>query len=72
MYIKWNLIRKIQKFFIFRTSDCQINYCNIEGVQLLGKSNIIAVSDKMKGKGKQDSRCLLKDQSIHLFSFISS
>ena len=29
---------------------------------------LVAVSDKMKGKGKQPYTCLEKDQSFHLFA----
>jgi hypothetical protein len=42
-------------------------YCNVEGVHWLSKNMIIAVSDKMKGRGKQDNRCFDKDQSVHVF-----
>lgn len=28
---------------------------------------LMAVSDKMKSKGRQDFRCASKDQSIHAF-----
>lgn len=50
-----------------RDSNCRTTYCNIEGVFLTGPDTLVAVSDKMKKGGKQDFRCLEKDQSVHLF-----
>lgn len=44
-------------------SECQIKYCNIEGVAWRGKNQLILVSDK--AKSDQDIHCLEKDQSIH-------
>lgn len=43
-------------------------YCNVEGINLLGRDTIVVVSDKMKGHGKQPAECADKDQSIHLFT----
>jgi hypothetical protein len=47
--------------------SCETIYCNIEGVHWINDDMIIAVSDKMKGRGKQDFRCFDKDQSVHVF-----
>ena len=59
-----------------RTGDtCQVQYCNIEGIHWVsGKKDegtpqmLVAVSDKMKSKGRQSAACQDKDQSIHLFT----
>ena len=50
-----------------KSEDCHTVYCNIEGIHWINDEMILAVSDKMKGRGKQDYRCLEKDQSIHAF-----
>mmetsp|Transcript_10712 Transcript_10712/g.14823 ORF Transcript_10712/g.14823 Transcript_10712/m.14823 type:complete len:407 (-) Transcript_10712:277-1497(-) len=50
-----------------RDTNCEIIYCNIEGIHWVSDEILVAVSDKMKSKGKQHYRCLEKDQSIHLF-----
>jgi len=50
-----------------KNDNCETVYCNIEGVDWLNSEMIIAVSDKMKSKGKQDFRCFDKDQSVHVF-----
>lgn len=50
-----------------RGDNCEIKYCNIEGVAFVGERMLLTVSDAMKGSGRQDYRCLEKDQSIHLF-----
>jgi len=50
-----------------KNEGCHTVYCNIEGVHWLNNDMIIAVSDKMKSKGKQDFRCFNKDQSVHVF-----
>mmetsp|Transcript_34364 Transcript_34364/g.61687 ORF Transcript_34364/g.61687 Transcript_34364/m.61687 type:complete len:135 (+) Transcript_34364:1097-1501(+) len=42
-------------------------YCNIEGIHFMNDEMLMAVSDKMKSKGRQDFRCHDKDQSIHAF-----
>jgi len=56
------------KIYDFPKNDnCQTIYCNIEGVHWLNPDMIIAVSDKMKSRGKQDYRCFDKDQSVHVF-----
>ena len=57
---------------------CEVQYCNIEGVHWVsgGKvddgstgapQTLVAVSDKMKSKGRQPATCQEKDQSVHLF-----
>lgn len=46
---------------------CTTVYCNIEGIHWINDDMVIAVSDKMKGHGKQDFRCSEKDQSVHVF-----
>lgn len=51
-----------------RDDNCNVVYCNIEGIQFINDNVVVAVSDKMKGSGRQDFRCLAKDQSIHVFS----
>ena len=45
------------------TADAGIHFVDGAAGQLL-----VAVSDRMKGRGRQDFRCLEKDQSMHLFS----
>ena len=50
-----------------KNDNCETIYCNIEGVSWLDSHTIIAVSDKMKGGGRQDFRCFDKDQSVHVF-----
>lgn len=56
-------------------ATCEVQYCNIEGIHWVsGKKDegtpqmLVAVSDKMKSKGRQDAACQDKDQSIHLFT----
>ena len=45
------------KIFSFpKDGDCETIYCNIEGISWINEDMIIAVSDKMKGGGKQDFR----------------
>lgn len=46
---------------------CMTIYCNIEGIHWINDDMVMAVSDKMKSKGKQDFRCFDKDQSVHVF-----
>ena len=56
-------------------ASCEVQYCNIEGIhwvsggELDGSSpqTLVAVSDKMKAKGRQPATCQDKDQSVHLF-----
>ena len=49
-------------------SQCETIYCNIEGIHWINDDVVVAVSDKMKGRGKQDFRCFDKDQSVHVFA----
>jgi len=69
----WDVARlefdpKVARVYDFPKNDnCQTVYCNVEGVHWLNDDMIIAVSDKMKSKGKQDFRCFEKDQSVHVF-----
>jgi hypothetical protein len=52
-----------------KNDDCETIYCNVEGVHWINPDMVMAVSDKMKGKGKQSFRCFDKDQSVHVFVF---
>lgn len=72
------------KVFNFpRNENCELQYCNVEGIHWVeggstaggddeGEGSppqvLVAVSDKMKGHGKQPYNCLEKDQSFHLFA----
>lgn len=56
------------KVYDFPKNDqCMTIYCNIEGIHWINDEMLMAVSDKMKSKGKQDFRCFDKDQSVHVF-----
>jgi len=58
----------IGQVYNFPKSDsCKTVYCNIEGITFINENMVMAVSDQMKKKGKQDYYCLDKDQSIHAF-----
>jgi len=50
-----------------KNDNCETMYCNIEGIHWVDDYTIIAVSDKMKSKGKQPFACFEKDQSAHVF-----
>ena len=50
-----------------KDGTCSTIYCNIEGIHFMNDDMLMAVSDKMKSKGRQDFRCHDKDQSIHAF-----
>jgi hypothetical protein len=50
-----------------RDGDCNVVYCNIEGLDWLNSNMLVAASDQMKDWGRQSYRCLAKDQSIHVF-----
>ena len=57
------------------SGSCDVQYCNIEGVHWVSGAKgedtpqmLVAVSDKMKSKGRQQSTCQDKDQSVHLFT----
>jgi hypothetical protein len=59
------------KLYDFPKNDnCETIFCNIEGVHWLNPPHndmIMAVSDKMKSKGKQSFTCFEHDQSVHVF-----
>lgn len=56
------------KLYDFPKNDnCETVYCNIEGIHWMNDNMLLAVSDKMKSRGKQDFRCFEKDQSVHAF-----
>ena len=50
-----------------KNDQCQTIFCNVEGIHWINDEMLMAVSDKMKSKGKQDFRCFDKDQSVHVF-----
>lgn len=56
------------------TSNCERQYCNVEGIHWQwggvpgDPKMLVAVSDKMKKKGKQSFTCQDKDQSLHMFT----
>ena len=62
----------------FPRSDggCEAIYCNVEGIHWISEGSddsaapgtLVAVSDKMKSKGRQPAICHDKDQSVHLFA----
>lgn len=60
-------LRRGAVFDFPKNDSCETVYCNIEGVNWINDDMIMAVSDKMKGKGKQDFICNEKDQSVHVF-----
>lgn len=47
----------VAKVYDFPKNDkCQTVYCNIEGIHWIDDNMLMAVSDKMKSRGKQDFR----------------
>lgn len=64
---EWKFVDEGKIYHFPRGENCAVNYCNVEGVRLIGPHELIAVSDKMKGGGAQPSSCFAKDQSISLF-----
>jgi len=58
------------------TGSCEVQYCNIEGIHWVSvggtedeaPGTLVAVSDKMKSKGRQPASCQDKDQGVHLFA----
>lgn len=55
--------------FVFpRDDSCHVVYCNIEGIDWMTEHILVAASDKMKSKGRQNYRCQQKDQSVHVFA----
>lgn len=57
-----------------RDPSCNVQYCNVEGISWVEGGGdgtpqvLVAVSDKMKSRGRQPFSCLEKDQSFHLFA----
>jgi hypothetical protein len=59
-----------------RSEGCEAIYCNVEGIHWVSQGahgsaapgTLVAVSDKMKSKGRQAAVCHDKDQSVHLFA----
>ncbi|KAF6246118.1 hypothetical protein COO60DRAFT_1225663 [Scenedesmus sp. NREL 46B-D3] len=49
-----------------RTSNCDVKYCNVEGVAFLGAGRVLVVSDKA-GKKKGPAVCHKHDQRISMF-----
>lgn len=39
-----------------KSNKCKTVYCNIEGIEFMGEHMLLAVSDRMKSKGKQHFR----------------
>jgi len=64
----WSFNIEDAKIYDFpRDANCEIEYCNVEGLDFLTDNLLIAASDQMKNAGRQNARCLAKDQSIHIF-----
>lgn len=58
----------VAKIYDFpKNGNCDTVFCNIEGVHWMNDEMILAVSDKMKSKGKQSFNCFEHDQSVHVF-----
>lgn len=50
-----------------RNALCQRVFCAVEGIHWQEPDKLVAVSDRMKGGGKQPFVCMEHDQSIHTF-----
>jgi hypothetical protein len=50
-----------------RNDNCEIVYCNVEGLDWINDNMFVAASDQMKDMGRQPFRCLQKDQAVHVF-----
>jgi len=50
------------------TSACQVQYCNVEGIEFMSDRLLVGASDSMKGNARQPFMCLEKDQSMHVFA----
>jgi hypothetical protein len=50
------------------TSACQVQYCNVEGIEFMSDRLLVGASDSMKGNARQPFMCLDKDQSMHVFA----
>jgi hypothetical protein len=67
--IKSKTFKNQGKFYKFpKDKEGRTVYCNVEGVNFVGKDALVVVSDKMKGQGRQAAECAAKDQSIHMFT----
>lgn len=53
-----------------RNDNCEIKYCNVEGIAFANENTIVSVSDSMKDDGRQDFRCREKDESIDVFQLM--
>jgi hypothetical protein len=51
-----------------RNDNCEIVYCNVEGLEWLNDHMLAAASDQMKDMNRQPYRCLAKDQAVHIFT----
>lgn len=49
-----------------RTDECEIEFCNVEGLHFLEAKLVVVVSDSMKKK--QPFRCRRRDESIHVMA----
>eukprot|EP00879_Flechtneria_rotunda_P001126 GHRR01001268.1.p1 GENE.GHRR01001268.1~~GHRR01001268.1.p1 ORF type:complete len:366 (+),score=117.53 GHRR01001268.1:185-1282(+) len=49
-----------------RNGDCEMIYCNVEGIQWIDDVRFVIASDK--AKSKQPYRCTAKDQRISIFA----
>jgi len=50
------------------TSDCKVSYCNVEAIDFINDRLLVAGSDTMKAKGRQEYQCILKEASMHAFA----
>jgi len=56
-------------FFHFPpTSDCKVDYCNVEAIDFITDRLLVAGSDTMKANGRQEYQCILKEASMHAFA----
>lgn len=65
--IEFDLEKKAKVFDFPKNDSCETIFCNIEGVHWINDDMILAVSDKMKSRGKQSFHCFEHDQSVHVF-----
>lgn len=54
-----------------RNDDCEIEFCNVEGVHFVHEKLLVCVSDSMKSEGRQNHRCRRRDESIHVMAIPS-
>jgi len=50
------------------TSECKVSYCNVEAIDFITDRLLVAGSDTMKDRGKQEYQCILKEASLHAFA----